>query len=232
MTLRRGTRALLALTVILAVAPATGQEAGVLLPVNEDELLILEVRAERYLASSGLLGYRHGDEVLLPVGELAAVLEYAVFAYPDRGRVEGWLLDEQRTFVIDVNARRVELDGRQLGIETPCLYVDQDDVYVTSTMLARWWPIDIELDLRGLRVLVQAREPVPLVARLEREALWARLGEGEAGGPSFPRREAGYRLAAWPFLDATVALDHDERGTRGSGSLLSRGERHRPCSVQ
>jgi len=221
----RGMPALLALLLILAVAATVrAADQDVLLPVDEDELLILEVRAERYLASSGLVGYRHGDQVLLPLGELAAVLEYAILSYPDRGRVEGWLVDESRTFALDVESRRVDLAGRQLGIDEPCLYVNADDVYVDSEVLARWWPIDVEVDLRGLRVLVTPREPVPLVARLEREAMWARLGRDEGREPAFPRHEAGYRMAAWPFLEATVAADHDRDDTRWSGSLLSRGD--------
>ena len=221
----QGTTAPLALLFMLTLAPtARGQDTSVLLPVKEENLLILEVRASRYLASDGLMGYRHGDQVLLPLGELAAALEYAIFAYPDRGRVEGWLIDESRTFELDVGARRVVVDGRQIGIEQPCLYVNRDDVYVTSEMLTRWWPVDLEVDLRGLRVLISPREPVPLVARLEREALWARLDRRTGQHPDYPRREAGYRLAAWPFLDATVAVDHDERDTRWEGSLLSRGD--------
>jgi hypothetical protein len=222
---RHGIAALLALVLVLTAAPGIlAQEADVMLPVSEEDLLILEVRAARYLASNGILGYRHGDQVLLPLGELAAALEYAIFAYPDRGRVEGWLIDEERSFELDVGARRVEIGDRQLGIDEPCLYVNPDDVFVTSDVLMQWWPVDIEVDLRGLRVLVTPREPVPLVARLEREAMWARMDRRSRGDPDYPRREAGYRMAAWPFLDATVAIDRDEEETRWEGSLLSRGD--------
>ncbi len=220
-----GMRALLALLALTLMAGvAVGADADVFLPVDESEMLILEVRAERYLASSGLIGYRHGDLVLLPLGELAAVLEYAVDAYPERGVAEGWLLDEDHGFLLDVQGRSVSVDGRQSGITESCLYVNPDDIYVTSTALARWWPIDLEIDLTGLRVVITPRETVPLIERLNREARWAQLDRRSGGGIRYPQREAPYRLASWPFLDATISYDHNRKYDNLSGSLLSRGD--------
>jgi hypothetical protein len=220
---RHGMLAIVAILVGLTAAAAAAAEAtDVFLPVNENDVLILEVRAERYLASSGMIGYRHGDQVLLPLGELAAILEYAVLSYPERGLAEGWLLDENHTFRLDVGARSVTVADRQTGISEPCLYINGEDIYVTSDVLARWWPIDLDLDLLGLRVGIQPREPVPLISRLNREAKWSRLQGKDRGEVQYPRREAPYRLAAWPFLDATVVLDTDRRRTGWQGSLLSR----------
>ena len=222
---RQGMRALFALLLVLLVAStAAGQDAGVLLPVDENDVLILEVRAERYLASSGLIGYRHGDLVLLPLGELAAVLEYAIIAYPERGLVEGWLMDEDRAFQLDVNNRSVTIEGRQSGVPEGCLFVDADDVYVASRVLEEWWPIDLEIDLSGLRVTIVPRETLPLIARLNREAKWARMTGNDREELNYPRNEAEYRLAAWPFLDATVSYDHNRTRTSWRGSLLSRGD--------
>ena len=218
--------ALLALMMSLtAVTPVAAQNSSVLLPVDENEMLILEARAERYLVSNGLIGYQHGDQVLLPLGELAYILEYAIDSDPAQGLVEGWIVDESRVFQLDVANQSVVIDGRQSGISEPCLYVNQDDIYVTSDMLARWWPIDLEIDLRGLRVVIDPRESVPLINRLEREAMWARLGDSEADQLNYPRYEARYRTAAWPFLDASVTWDTAKRRSANyTGSLLSRGD--------
>ncbi|HOX26181.1 MAG TPA: hypothetical protein PLL30_08535 [Candidatus Krumholzibacteria bacterium] len=225
MARRQGTLAVLAILGRFATASsAAGEPPGVLLPVDEADELILEVRAEHYLASNGLIGYRSGDRVLLPVGELAAVLEYAVVSDAERGVADGWLVDEDRTFRLDVAARSVTVADRQEGIRDPCLYVNGEDIFVASDVLARWWPIDLEIDLRGLRVEIRAREEVPLISRLNRESRWSRLGAADREDVQYPRRDAPYRLATWPFLDATVAFDADRRGPQWQGSLLSRGD--------
>lgn len=228
MTPRRGMAALLALLVILVgplvASAAAGDHAGVLLPVDESGLLILEVHAERYLASRGLIGFLHEEQVLLPLGELAAVLEFAVHADVKRGVAEGWLIDESRTFRLDVASRSVTVDGHQQGLTKPCLYIDDEDIYATSDMVARWWPIDLEIDLRGLRVVIRPREPVPLITRLNREMLWSKRSQRDGAGPQYPQERAPYRLAAWPFLDASISLHADRRRNNLRSSLLSRGD--------
>jgi hypothetical protein len=225
-----GTRSLQgqALAMLLLMATIAGaSEVGpdVLLPVDEQDLLVLEVRADRYLASEGILGYRHEDEVLLPLGELAAALEYAVIAYPDRGVVEGWIVEDDRTFRLDVGARSVTVEGRQRGLEAPCVHVNDHDIYVSSDVLSDWWPVDFEIDLRRLRVEVVPREQVPLISRLQREREWEQLAERQARAKSqYPRRRAAYRLASWPFLDASLSLVASDDAREAWGSVLARGD--------
>ncbi len=226
MPIRRGipVRIIGCLALLLA-GPALAQDPGLTLPVNEEDVLVLEVRADRYLASEGLIGYRHGDQVLLPLGELAAVLEYALVSAPAAGVVEGWLLDEDHVFRLDLGSRSVTVGGRQTGIDQPCLHVDDHDIYATSDVLSSWWPLELEIDLSRLQVTVRSREPVPLVSRLDREREWAQMdSDGHGDDPEYPLRQARYRLASWPFLDATVSLDARESETDWRGSILARGD--------
>lgn len=216
--------ALLALLLILSLPVLGAADQGVLLPVDEADLLILEVHIERYLASRGLIGFYHDERVLLSLGELAGVLEFAIQVDPRRGIAEGWIIDESRTFSLDIAARRVISDGQQYDLDGPCLHVDDEDIYVLSDLLAIWWPIDLEVSLRNMRVLVKAHETVPLVARLAREMHWSRRTDGRGVEPDYPRHEAPYRLASWPFLDAAVYWNADRRRSVWRGSLLSRGD--------
>jgi len=214
---------LLAAGWLTAAAAAGALDPDLFLPIDPDDILILEVHVERYLASRALVGYMHGDQVLLPIGELAAVLEYAVHADPGRGVASGWLGEENQTFSLDIANRSVTVSGQQQGLSEACLFLD-DDIYVTSAELGRWWPLDLKIDLRGLRIIVMAHDSVPLIARLQREADWERhLGRTDETA-FYPRRPASYRLATWPFLDATVGYQADWRREAWRGSLLSRGD--------
>ncbi len=192
--------------------------------VDETEILILEVLVERYLASRGILGYRHGDRVLLPVGELAAVLELAITVDPQAGLAEGWISEESNRFRLDVPGRSVTVDGHQLGLDEQCLYVDPDDIYVDSEVLSRWWPLNIEVDLRGMRVRLVARAPVPLVSRLEREKAWESMGQRRRREEIYPLQKGEYEALSWPFLDATASYDANRDRSLLKGSLLGRAD--------
>lgn len=192
--------------------------------VDETEILILEVLVERYLASRGILGYRHEDRVLLPVGELAAVLELAITVDPQAGLAEGWINEEKNRFRLDVPGRSVTVDGHQMGLDEPCLYVDPDDIYVDSEVLSRWWPLNMEVDLRGMRVKLAARSPVPLVSRLEREKAWESIGKDRRRQEIYPLQKGEYRTLGWPFLDATATYDANRSRSVFKGSLLGRAD--------
>lgn len=220
---RRWIALLLAAGWLTAAAAAAALDPDLFLPVDPDDILILEVHVERYLASRALVGYLHGDRVLLPIGELAVVLEYAVHVDPVRGLATGWLSEESQTFNLDLANRSVTIAGQQHGLNEACIYLD-DDIYVSSEELGRWWPLDLKIDLRGLRIIVMARDSIPLITRLQREATWDRHRDSTGETASYPKRPASYRLASWPFLDATVGYQADWRREAWRGSLLSRGD--------
>ncbi len=212
-----------AITASLLVSTASG--ADILLSVDEEELLVLTVEIEKHVASEALIGYHHDGRVLLPLGELATALEYSIVSIPERGVVEGWMGDEDMVFRLDLQAASLTVDGEERELAERCAYVNEYDVYVTTEVLSRWWPLDIEADLRRLRIDLAPREPVPLLERLERRREWNRFQQGRAGGPAeYPRTSAPYRLATWPFLDAEFELKASDDGEEGRGSVLGRGD--------
>lgn len=226
MTPRHGMLLLLMLTSLAAtIAVAADEVAGPLLPVDENELLILEVRVDRYRASDGLIAYGHDGEILLPLGELAAALEFAILSYPELGLVEGWLSDENDIFRFDLDGGNVQAGDREFEIPAGSVYVNDFDVYVTSSVLSQWWPLDFVFDAAGMRMVGAPRAPVPLLERIERERQWSRFESKRGGrGKKYPERPAKYRMAAWPFLEAAAQISANEDQTNWSASLLSRGD--------
>src|SRR6185369_16202715 len=85
------------------------------------------------------------------------------------------------------------------------------DIYVSSRLLQRWLPIDLQIDLSALIMDVVPREKLPLQYRLERERA-AREGGGRRVGayqdPGFPRAAPDYRLLSVPFIDQTLGLEY------------------------
>lgn len=210
---------------LVGVAPsAYAADGSVLLPVDEAEILILEVLVGRHLGSQGVMGYRHGEQVLLPVGEMASILEMAVTVDPYSATAVGWINEESNVFELDVGQGRLVLGDEEIELSEPILYVDPDDIYVSSEELARWWPVDLDVDLRGMRVKVQPRGPVPLVTRLERERQWEMLGGNFQKKTSYPHRRGEYRRLSWPYLDATVSFDSNRDRSVTKGSFLARND--------
>jgi hypothetical protein len=179
-------------------------------------LLILEVRLEQHLLSDSLTAYQYGKDVYLPLGDLARLLTIAITTQPADGRAGGFILDEQRSFSLNVPGGQASLSGREESLDRTQFELQPEDIYVASQLLARWLPVDLDIDMSSLLLRVRPREQLPLQARLARSGR-LRTGQGAATDPGFPRQPTPYLLAGVPAIDQTFSLD-TRRGNRPEAS--------------
>jgi len=132
--------------------------------------LLLAVRLDGSLLADALSAYEVGNELLLPLGELARLLTLGVTLDPATRSAAGFVVREDRGFRLELDAARVSLPGAAPEAVDPALmrWLD-DDLYVASRLLQRWWPLDLDLQLSSLTRTVVPREKLPIQARLERE---------------------------------------------------------------
>ena len=155
----------------------------------EASLLVLEVRLDGHLLSDSFGAYQEGGEVLLPLGELSRLLTLGITVRPDRGSASGFVIREDRDFSLDVESAVVSIGGHQKNFEPRHAAVIGDDIYVSSRMLSRWLPVDLEIDLSKLQLRIKPRERLPLQERLDRQDAGSRLRGADAESPR-PRLSA------------------------------------------
>lgn len=175
--------------------------------------VLLEVRLGSQVLSDAVTAYELGHDVYLPLGEMARLLTLAIRATPGAGRASGYILSEERNFSLDVAGRAVHIGGRREELDPSTVKLEEDDIYVASRLLARWLPVDLDLDMPSLALKVRPREQLPLQARLQRRER-GKL-PGRPGGyvdPGYPRLATPYRLADVPFVDQTLGFGLDRRG--------------------
>ena len=174
---------------------------------GEDDLLILDLQLDHRPLSSGMTGYLRRGGVLLPLGEVARALELSIDIDPGAGTASGWFLQENRRFSLALKRREVLVEGRRGELDPEQVEIHPEDLYVDSSLLSRWFPVELEVDLSRLVVNVQPREKLPIQKRLERRALWRQLRRQSGKAPvPYPVVEAPYRSWDWPTLDGTLTL--------------------------
>ena len=193
----------------LAFLPALHAHAQPEAPVpqNEANLLLLEVRLGRNVLADAVTAFEIEREIFLPLGELSRLLTLAIRTTPGTGRASGYILSEDRVFSLDVLEREVITAGAREPLERSQVKLQHEDIYVSSRLLARWLPVDFEVDLPSLSVEVRPREKLPMQARLERGQRGGRTGpRGGYSDPGFARQEVPYRIASVPFIDQTIGF--------------------------
>ncbi len=189
--------------------------AAVFTPASEANLVLLEVRLGEQVLSDAVNGYEIGRDVFLPLGEMARLLTLAIRVTPGEGRAGGYILSEDRAFSLDVPGRVLEIAGKREELDRSQFKLHPDEIYVASKLLARWLPVDLDLDMPSLALKVRPREQLPLQARLARRERGSLPGTpGGYQEPGYPRLATPYRIADVPFIDQTLGLSTSK--TRGS----------------
>jgi hypothetical protein len=154
-------------------------------------LLIANLTLDGEQLSDTIYLYEIDDDVMVPVGELARQLTIGVTVDPISRVASGFILTEAAGFHVDPALGKVTLSGRHEDFNHRMVRWIDGDLYVASRVLARWWPVDFELNMAALSLQVVPREKLPIQLKLEREKAASRLG-GHGGGyqdPGYPRLE-------------------------------------------
>lgn len=213
----RLTTAPLVLALALALLPnqpSHAQKSGTPEPPEPAEqvdadVLLLEVLVEQHRLTDALAAFQSREHILLPLGELAGLLTLAITTQPGAGTASGFILQEERSFSLDVSGSTVMIGGVSESFDPAQVRVEDDDLYVSSELLARWLPIDLDIDLARLSVAVRPRERLPLQFRLDRQSVGADTGPATGYvDPGYPRHRIPYRIFRMPVIDQTFGVDY------------------------
>lgn len=172
---------------------------------QEEDVLLFALRLDQASLSSTFPGFAVKDGILVPLGELCRLLDLAIQADPNRGRAEGFFIEEKRRFSLDVLTGTLVVDGHSQTFDRSKVELHADDIYVDTRLIAAWLPLDLQVATRTASITVSPRVPLPLQERWQRERILARLRPAE-GPKAFPQWPDPYRLAEIPMVDETLRL--------------------------
>lgn len=196
----------------LSLALVPGVRAGPAAPTEnlDANLVLLELRLDGQVLADAVTAYQVGRDIYLPLGEMARLLTLAIRVDADVNKASGYLLREDRVFNLDLAARTVHLGAPGSppeALDPALVRVQGDDIYVASRLLARWWPVDFDVDMGSLALAVHPREQLPLQARLARRERGGLTGGGGYADPGYPRQATPYRAISVPFIDQTFSVN-------------------------
>ncbi len=212
--------ALFGILVVCAALPATAQPSTSKSPFverPETDLLLLAVRVNQVTVSDSLPAYPLDKGIIVPLGEIARLLDLAIETQVNDGSADGFFIREDRRFHLDTRTATVTVGGKQSTYDRSKVELHQDDIYVATDLLAKWFPTDFVVDLYSALLVIKPREPLPMQIRQEREQMVQKsLASLGYGGPKFPVIPNPYRVFDGPFVDQSFRLIFGRQGSTGS----------------
>ncbi|WP_210546566.1 collagen binding domain-containing protein [Rhodoferax sp. PAMC 29310] len=201
--------------------PPTKAAASAAPTFSNANVLLLELYLDQSTLADSFYAYERGNDVLLPLGELTRLLTLGITVDASSRVASGFILTEDRGFRLDLGAGTITLKDGTVPFNAQQVQWIDEDLYVSSKLLARWLPLDFKLSLPTLTLEVLPREKLPLQARLERERLAKGLGKrgGAAGERGFAVAPNDYALVSMPVVDQTLGINASRSNGQGSSSV-------------
>ncbi len=183
--------------------------------------LITEVSLDSQQIADAVNLYESGDDIFLPVGDLSRILTLSISLDPEHNSGSGFLVDEANSFSIDTDDAVVKLGSRREGYDRSRVRWIDGELYVTSDLLQKWWPIDFRLDHSALSLKVMPRVTLPIQARRQREQMAKRLrGRNSAyRAADYPTKRVEYKMFDGPFIDNTVSAGVSRQGSTRTSAI-------------
>ena len=152
--------------------------------------------------------------------DILEALEFPISVDVENGRAQGWFLNENRLFSLDLAAQKVVINGEVRPVDPAFVEQLPDDIYVDVRTLATWFPVDFEYDIPNLILNIESREPLPVESRLRRDLQRKRVFAQKSSDPkNLPKVEVPYKWISWPVSDSTFDFTVS---SSDSGPVLTR----------
>ena len=136
--------------------------------LDHNHELLLDLRLDGQRLGSDLLGYQHGNRVLLSLRELSEGLGLPINVDAEQGMAGGWYIEPSRDFAMDLGRAEVISSGSTHMIAEGEVIAHEGDLFVVVDALERWLPLSLEVKVRELALNIIPREPLPIQAGLLR----------------------------------------------------------------
>lgn len=206
----------------ISAPPAHGAE------LDRPEELIFEVTMPPYRVSPGVFAYQYKGRFYLPLLELAESYEFFTESDLGRGYVRGWWSEPVNSYSIDMARNELIIRGERFSLSTDDVLemtdLATDDFYISTDLMSRIWPLDIDVELSTLSVVTEIRGDVvlPFEQRMKRQQRQEAMAYRERRQqPDLPFVPNDYKMFSYPVLDlqGTYEYEHDERMLTGNNTV-------------
>ncbi|MGE5501589.1 MAG: hypothetical protein ACM3W4_06660 [Ignavibacteriales bacterium] len=198
-----------------ALAAETADEApissGPIAHFRDDDLLLFAVDLDGLTLTDSLAAYGDPDDPLIPMGELARLLDLDITISPGARKITGRLGESQRPLTVDLANGVARVGGKDVVLTSQDVAVTPGEIYIRASAVARLLPVKVAVDSGALQIKLTALEKLPIQSRLERLARLRDLRPDVETADQSLRVPNPYRWISPPAVDVSLSTARDTR---------------------
>ena len=198
---------------IIALALATGALLAPVVPAfaagwkaNDDDQLLLDVRAGRWRVGDGVRGYQTDTGVCVDLADIIIAFDLPVRLDKKSRRATGWLFEESRTFTLDREAGRVQIVNKISALNASDIHDTPEGWCVDTKALSRWLDVSVTPDLSDALLIVKSERKLPFELAEERKERAAKVRPATTFDlRTLPQAKDPYRFWRTPSVDVVAS---------------------------
>lgn len=206
---------------VASLQPAFGGQTA---DAQAPDLLLLSVQLDGATISEALTAYGDPADPLVPLGELARLLELPLDIDVRNGVASGRIGESQRPITVDLKSGQALIGGKVVALVPPDSLVTETDIYLRASLVAKLLPLRITATPEDMLLTLEATEKLPVQAQRERLAHLAGLSGQPEQRDDAMRVATPYRWLGEPAFDFTAELGQADEGSDGGRRTMTRFE--------
>lgn len=175
--------------------------------VAEEDILIFAIDLNKYNLSEGIILYQDQGRYFLSLSGLMDALEFPITIDVNKGTAEGWFLNDDRKFLLDLQQGRVTIENKTRALNPLKIHRLSDDLYVEVREISNWFPVLLEIDFQNLTIHVTSQEPLPIEERIAKEDRRGKLSNSSNPYTDYHSIQSDVPFFSKPYANTSIALD-------------------------
>jgi hypothetical protein len=191
----------------VGVFMGTSGQAQELPLISELEMSFTQVRVNSIILENDLSMHESNGSVCIDFKQFLRSIEAPIKVDTQSGNASGWYLSESRVFDLNLATHKLTTDGVLSVVEDKDVRMTELGPCVTLDALQKWFPINFSLNKRNSMLMLEPREPLPVLARLQREEARKKIADYRTVSekPIDDAPDIAYSLWSMPSFDLSVS---------------------------
>ncbi|USG59744.1 carboxypeptidase-like regulatory domain-containing protein [Sneathiella marina] len=180
---------------------------------SDEELFVMTVVQDRHVLSPGVVVYYDGTDLLLPLGEMAKVLEFSISVDPSTGTAQGWYFNSDHQFALDMRNNLVTVAGVEHKYDPAKVERHGSDIYIAASEWEQWFGILLTAEFQQQEIEIETSQPLPYEIRAEQEKRRSGISRYTDDGEEITYTEPPNDFFEWPFVDVSIFGSNSKSGS-------------------
>jgi hypothetical protein len=172
----------------------------------EVDMSFSQLRTGQYILENDLTIHDDKGSLCVDFKQFLRSIEAPIKVDTNSGNASGWYINEARVFDLNLAKHKLTADGVLSVIDSKDVRMTELGPCVTTNALQKWFPIDFKYSPRDSSLTLLPREPLPILARLDREEARKKINDYRSFNekPLEDAPDIAYRLWSMPSFDVAI----------------------------